>query len=115
MTLIDIRQVTEVQVSLEKLTRKCHQLYEESGQTYKQLKNLSGMQQVQRTLEHVMDDVQEEYQLLKKMEGCLSQTAENFRICETFVAEHVEESKSNPHKWFFAESVIPDSIFRLLK
>lgn len=114
MTLMDIRQATEVQISLEKITNKCHQLCEESGQTYKQLKNLSGMQQVQRMLEEIMEDMQEEYQLLGKMEGCLVQTAEAFRTCETFVAEHVDESKNNPQKWFFAKHTIPDSIFRLL-
>ena len=114
MTLIDIRQVTEVQISLEKLTKKCHQLCEESGQTYIQLKNLSGMQQVQRMLEYIVEDMQEEYQLLGKMEECLIQTAESFRTCETFVAEYVEESQNNPQKCFFAKTIIPDGIFRLL-
>ena len=115
MTVLDIRRMTEAQVSLERLTRKCHQLCEESGQTYKQLKNLSGMQQVRRTLEYIMEDMKEETQLLAKMEECLEQTTAMFSACENLVAEHAEETRRNPQLLLFSETIIPSNIFRLLK
>lgn len=116
MTLVDIRRITELQISFEELTRRCRRLYEESGQTYKQLKNLSGMQQVQRTLEYIMEDVQEECQLLKLMDGCLEQTCRTFAVSEEYITEHAEESKDGNLKNNILEAVtIPESIFRLLR
>lgn len=116
MTLVDIRKLTEQQRTLEELTARCQRLYVESEQTYRQLKNLSGMYQVRRTLEYVMEDIQEEYQLLKMMGGCLEQTCRIFVASEEYVAEHAEESKVADSTIDVLETIqIPDNIFRLLR
>lgn len=116
MTLIDIRRTTGILGSLAQAERKYHQFYEEAGQSGRQLGNLSGMHLVRRSLEHIMEDMQEEDQVLNQMIRCLEITCQTFQKYEEEITEYAEESSDQ----YGTEAVlkpgrIPENIFRLLR
>lgn len=116
MTLIDIKKMTEVQLNLEMFVRRQRLSCAKLDQSYVCLENLSGTQQVRRTLEHIMEDIQEEAQLLSQMAKCLEQTCRTFSTSEVYIAEHAEESKTASSKYDLFEAVtVPEAIFRLLR
>ena len=116
MTLIDIRCTADVQLDFEESKRKSNRLCEEAYQTSNLLKNLSGMQQVRRTLEHILEDMQEEKQILEQMNKCLEESCRVYGSYENEITEYAEEShitSSNEQK--IGEIVIPENIFRILR
>ncbi|MBO5159764.1 MAG: hypothetical protein J6B94_09305 [Lachnospiraceae bacterium] len=116
MTLIDIRRTTEILVSLAQAERKYHQFYEEAGQNDRQLGNLSGMHLVRRSLEHIMEDMQEGDQVLNQMIRCLEITCQTFEKYEEEITEYAEESGCQYGSETILKAVeIPENIFRLLR
>ena len=116
MTLIDIRNTTQILVSLAQEERKTHQFYEKAGEIERQLENLSGMHLVRRSLEHIMEDMQEEDQVLNQMIRCLETTCQMFNKYEEEIAEYAEESSDQYGKEaVLIQSRIPENIFRLLR
>lgn len=116
MTLIDIKKMTDVQMNLEMFVRRQRLSCAKLDQSYVCLENLSGMQQVRRTLEHIMEDIQEEAQLLSQMAKCVEQTCKTFTISEVYIAEHAEESRTASSQYNLFESVtVPEVVFKLLR
>lgn len=91
MVLIDIKKAADVRVFFQESEKKFGRLYEETGQTNEQLMNLSGMLQIRRTLEAVMEDMQEEWKLLKQMSGCLEGACKTCIRYEEEIADFAEE------------------------
>lgn len=115
MTLIDIRRTADMLVSFEESKKKSGRFYEEAGQTSEQLNNLSGMLQVRKTLEAIMEDMQEEYELLEQMIGCLEQVCKNCIRYEEEITDFAEEAgmvKSTEQ--VFGDFRIPENLFTLL-
>lgn len=116
MTLIDIGRTINILVSLAQAEKISNQLYEEAGQIGIQLGNLSGMQQVRRTLEYIMEDMEEEYRVMGQMNRYLEETCRTFQKYEEEIAEYAEEaSMQNGREPILKAIRIPDNIFRLLR
>lgn len=116
MTLIDIRRVADILESFQESEKKLGRLYEETGQTSEQLMNLSGMLEIRRTLEAVMEDMQEESELLKQMIGCLEEVC---KICiryEETITDFAEETASvKLSEQVFGDILISENLFELLR
>ena len=116
MTLIDIRRTAGVLQDLEQSKRKSDRLYEGAYQTSEQLKNLSGMQQVRRTLEHILEDMLEEKQVLEQMNRCLEESCRMYSSYENEITEFVEEAHvTKSREQEIGEFVIPENILRILR
>lgn len=116
MTIIDIRRTTDMLVSFEESKRKSSRFYEETGQTSEQLNHLSGMLQVRKTLEAIMEDMQEEYELLEQMTGCLEQVCKNCVRYEEEITDFAEETGLVKSTELVLEEVrLPENLFVLLR
>lgn len=116
MTMIDIKRTTEVLVSFEESKKTCSRLYEEASQSSMQLRNLSGMNQVRRTLEHILEDMQEEYQVLEQMNRCLEGSCRSYSRYEEGITEFAEEKGTDKwNQYIFGTLNIPEHLFRLLR
>lgn len=91
MTLADLRQVAYIQGSMEENRNKMSGLYQQTGEIYRQLDALSGMTQVRRSLERIMEEVESEKKALDDMQRCLGQSLRVYSGYETNIAEFAEE------------------------
>lgn len=116
MTLVDIGRIVYILEDLEQAEKKSNRLYEETGQTGSKLDNFSGMQQVKRTIEFIMEDMKEECQIIDQMSRCLEEVCIAFSHYEEEITEYAEESGSQSVKEPLLEAVrIPENLFRLLR
>lgn len=116
MTMIDITRTAEQLAAIEESKKKCGRLYEEAVQNIEQLNNVSGMELVRRTLEHILEDVQEEYQLLEQMSRCLEETCKAYSMYENRIADFAEEASSvNSREQILGVVRIPENLLRLLR
>ncbi len=92
MTLIDIKRTESVLISFQESKKKLGRLYGETSQTSEQLNHLSGMLQIRRTLEAVMEDLQEEWEVLAQMSGCLEGICKTCIRYEEEITDFAEET-----------------------
>lgn len=116
MTLIDITKTANAALRLEQSEDKSQRLYLRTNQIARQLGNLSGMYQVRRTLERIMDEMQEERQVLAQMNQCLECTCKNYYRHEVEITEFAEEKKGQKSEEPKLEVIhFPDGLFNLLR
>lgn len=116
MTLIDIRQTADVLLDLEESKQKSNRLCEGAYQTSEQLKKLSGMQQVRRILEHIIEEMLEEKQILEQMNRCLEESCRAYSNCENEIVEFAEEAHTvNSKEQWIVDFAIPEYLFRILR
>lgn len=116
MTLINITKTTNAALRLKQSENKCRRLYSRTNQTARQLGNLSGMYQVRRTLERIMDEMENEYRVLEQMERCLETTCKNYDRHETEITEFAEEKKGQKKNEPELRIVgYPERLFQLLR
>lgn len=115
MTLINITRTANAALNLNQLENKCHQLYLQANQSTKQLGDLSGMYQVRKTLERIMDDIEKEYRVLDQMNQCLENICKSYCRHEEEIVEFAEEVKAQridePQIGIVR---VPDGLFNLL-
>lgn len=116
MTLLDIRQAANSLRSLEESKRKSAQLYGRTEEIRCLLGFVSEMQQVQRNLKYVLEDMQEEYQLMNQFSACLKETCKSYIQYENEITEFTEEIlQTRDNQWLFGEITIPEIYFKLLR
>lgn len=116
MTLIDIRRTADMLAAFEESKKKCGRLYGEAGQTSEQLKNLSGMPEVRRTLEAIMEDMLEEAKLLEQMTECLEGVCKTCIRYEEEITDFAEEaSLVKATEQELTDVSIPENLFMLLR
>ncbi len=93
MSMVNLMKTSEIHEMFEGSAEKLYRLWEDTGQTERLIGNLSGMQNVQRRMEEILEDMQQEYRALKQMEQCLTDMSEIVARYEEIIADHVEETR----------------------
>lgn len=116
MTFINITKTANAAFRLDQAEDRCQRLYLRTGQTARQLGNLSGMYQVRKTLERIMDEMQEERRVLAQMNQCLERTCKNYYQHEMEITEFAEEKKGQKSEEPKLEVIhFPEGLFNLLR
>lgn len=116
MTLLNIRHAVEILIAFNEAKKKSTRLYEEAGQISQQLADFSGMHRVRKTLENIMEDMEEEAVTTNLMVKCLEETCKSCIRYEEYITDHAEEAKAvNLKNYILGTLDIPDVIFTLLR
>lgn len=95
MTLVDIKQTNSVRASIEDKKRRMDNLCREVRDINRQLMWLSGMSEVCRSLDHIIDDMETEQRVLRDMHLCLTHSLNAYVRHEENITDFAEEKARN--------------------
>lgn len=115
MTLADIRQIYFVMLSMREYRQKMRQYRYEVKDIRRQLMYNSSMLSIGRSLEHIIDTMNTEEQVLEGMHTCLERSLYVYEKYEERITEYAEEkAQAGTNKLIIKTIKIPEEIFRLL-
>lgn len=116
MTLIDIRRTADLLQSFEEIYHQMEQFYIEVEESNVSLGNLSGMQQVRKKIETILEDIQDEAGLAEKFSDCLEGTCQNFARYENEIIVYAEETeRAGSGGQILGRIEIPENILNMLR
>lgn len=119
MTLIDIMQAKSVEASLNYDRQRMKFFLAEVQDIERRLGSLSGMSDIRRSIEHIVDDMEMEEQVLESMYRCLEQGIHTYTYHEENITDFAEEKAREGEaitvfKAVDFEKLIPKEIFKVL-